>query len=264
MEYYIVYKTINLVNGKYYIGKHKVKTKEFDFYFGSSDVINNAIAKYGIENFRREVLFETDNEEECYRMEEQILGNLWKTDENCYNKQAGGKGFPSGDKHYAVHGFTEQHKKNLSGSRKKRKPHSEETKRKMSKSRTGLKRTTETRAKMSEAQAGKNNPMFGKKHSTAKRKEIGDKLRGKYTGERCSAFKGYYITPWGKFASVREAADCINVIGKSTIRTWCINSHKKITKNMIGISKYLTSDMLGKTFNDIGFNFEQKYDHMGH
>jgi len=256
MKKYIVYKTINLVNGKYYIGKHKVKTKEFDFYFGSSSVIDNAIAKYGVENFLREVLFETDNEEECYRKEEQLLGNLWKTDKNCYNKQAGGKGFPSGDNHYAAHGFTEQHKKKLSESRKKRKPHSEETKRKMSISRTGLKRTIETRAKMSEAQAGKNNPMFGKKHSTAKRKEIGDKLRGKYTGEKSSAFKGYYVTPFGKFPSVKEASEKINIISSSTIRRWCLNEDKKITKSMIGISKYLTNDMIGKTFKDIGFYFE--------
>jgi len=49
----------------------------------------------------------------------------------------------------------------------------------MSISRTGLKRTIETRAKMSEAQAGKNNPMFGKKHSTAKRKEIGEQITRK-------------------------------------------------------------------------------------
>jgi group I intron endonuclease len=257
MKKYIVYKTINLVNGKYYIGKHKVSSDYFDGYFGSSEVVNNAIEKYVIESFERITLCEFDNEDECFLAEEKIIGDLWKTDKNCYNKQPGGKGFSSGNNHYTQgNGFSKKHKENLKIARKNRLPHSEETKRKMSESRKGSKRTIEQRKNMSRAQSGKNNPMYGKTHSEEKKKEIGKKLQGKYTGENSSAFKGYYVTPFGKFSSIKEAAEKIDVVGKGTIRSWCLNENKKITKNMIGISKYLTNCMLGKTLKEIGFYFE--------
>ena len=93
MTTYIVYKTINLVNGKYYIGKHKLLGDSFDYYFGSGPAIQNAIRKYGVENFSRITLFETTSETECYMKETEIIGELWLTDTNCYNKQPGGKGF---------------------------------------------------------------------------------------------------------------------------------------------------------------------------
>jgi len=178
---YIVYKTINLTNGKYYIGKHLQANDNFDGYYGSSPHLKNAIKKYGEDSFVRETLMTFSTEEECYLAEEKEVGDLWKTDPNCYNKQPGGFGFGSGENHYTQgNGFTAQHKENMSIARRKRKPHSEETKQKMAKSRTGSKRTAETKAKMSIAQSGKNNPMHGKKHSLEKRKEISEKIKGRY------------------------------------------------------------------------------------
>lgn len=258
MATYIVYKTVNQINNKYYIGKHRLTGDKFDGYFGSGPAIQAAILKYGPENFKRIPLFETDCEKSCYLKEEEIPGDLWLTDKNCYNKQPGGKGFSSGEKHYTQgQGFTSAHMENLKKARKSRAPASEETKRKMSESRTGSTRSDETKKRMSAAQSGKNNPMYGKKHSNEKRKEISNKLKGKYTGKNCSAFKGWYVTPWGEFASIREAAESISIIEKSTIRTWCLNSSKIITKSMIGNSKYLTISDLGKTFKDIGFYFKE-------
>ena len=177
---YIVYKTVNKTNNKYYIGKHKMLTEDFDGYFGSSEVVKNAIAKYGVENFERITLAEFDTEEECHCAEELYVGDLWITDKNCHNKQPGGKGFSSGENHYTRgNGFTKQHIENLIMARRKRQPHSDETKRKMSESRTGLKRSNEQKSRMSAAQSGENNPMYGKKHSDDKRKEISDKMKGK-------------------------------------------------------------------------------------
>ena len=244
-------------NGNYYIGKHKISNNAFDGYFGSSPVVNDAIKKYGIEFFERVTLCEFDNEEECFNAEREILGDKWITDKKCYNKQPGGKGFSSGKSHYTRgNGFDYQHIQNLKKARRKRPPHSEETKRKMSESRRGQKRSDETKKKMSIAQSGKNNPMYGKTHSKEKKKEISAKLSRKYTGEKNSLFKGYYVTPFGKFSSVREASEKINLIGRDTVRKWCLNENKKNTKHMIAISKYLTDSMIGKTFKDIGFYFE--------
>lgn len=262
MATYIVYKTVNTTNGKYYIGKHRLQGNSFDYYFGSGPAVQQAIQKYGVSNFERMTLFETDNEQDCYTKEQELLGDLWLTDKNCYNKQPGGKGFSSGLDHYTQgQGFSESHLKNLKKARRLRPPHSEETKQKMIESRTGQKRTLEQRKTMSEAQKKNNARLKGTFRSNEDKEKISEGLKGKYTGEKSSSFKGYYITPFGKFATLREASEHIDIISKGTIRTWCKNENKKITKNMIGISKYLTEDMLNKTFKDIGFYFEKQNIH---
>jgi hypothetical protein len=61
MAYYI-YKTTNLVNGKAYIGKHNGALT--DDYLGSGTLLKCAIEKYGRENFKKEILYISKNEEE--------------------------------------------------------------------------------------------------------------------------------------------------------------------------------------------------------
>ena len=50
---HIVYKVINKVNGKYYIGVQNTDKKD---YLGSGTAITEAIHKYGKENFTRDIL----------------------------------------------------------------------------------------------------------------------------------------------------------------------------------------------------------------
>lgn len=256
---YIVYKTTNLITGQYYIGKHKKLVDTFDGYFGSSPLLNEDISKYGAEHFIQETLHDFSNEKDCYAQEILSVGDKWKTDDLCYNKQPGGKGFSSGCNHYSAGvGFSEQHKKNLSKARKKRMSATEETRKKMSISRTGSKRNSETKKRMSLAQSGERNPMFGKTHSNKIKNIISQSLKGKYTGDKCSSFNGYYVTPFGKFASAREISESVTIIGSGTVRAWCKNSNKIITKNMAGISKYLTENDVGRTFKEIGFYMKTK------
>lgn len=49
----IIYKTTNLINNKFYIGKDAKNTKS---YLGSGKVLKQAIQKYGKENFKKEIL----------------------------------------------------------------------------------------------------------------------------------------------------------------------------------------------------------------
>lgn len=66
--FYLVYKITNLINGKFYIGAHKTKNKD-DGYMGSGVLITRAIEKYGIENFKKEILFECSSIDEMYKKE---------------------------------------------------------------------------------------------------------------------------------------------------------------------------------------------------
>ena len=51
--YMIIYKTTNLINNKFYIGKDAKNNKS---YLGSGKVLKQAIQKYGKENFKKEIL----------------------------------------------------------------------------------------------------------------------------------------------------------------------------------------------------------------
>lgn len=88
--YFTVYKTTNLINGKYYIGAHKTEDIN-DFYLGSGVALRKAIQKYGRENFQKEILSITDTPEKMF-LEEQKLTVYGLGKEDCYNMMPGGSG----------------------------------------------------------------------------------------------------------------------------------------------------------------------------
>ena len=79
----VIYKTTNLINGKYYIGKQKKFT---DGYFGSGTALKSAVKKYGRLSFKKEILEICDNE---ISLQERELFWLDKCnavkDKQCYN-----------------------------------------------------------------------------------------------------------------------------------------------------------------------------------
>lgn len=62
----IIYKTTNLVNGKFYIGQD---SKNNPNYLGSGDLIKKAINKYGKDNFKKEILEYCESKEELNQQE---------------------------------------------------------------------------------------------------------------------------------------------------------------------------------------------------
>lgn len=88
---YTIYKTTNLINGKFYIGMHKTKNPN-DSYLGSGTVIKKAIEKYGKENFKKEILFCFDNEQEMIDKEKELITEEQINDTMCYNMTLGGIG----------------------------------------------------------------------------------------------------------------------------------------------------------------------------
>lgn len=88
--YYIIYKTVNLVNGKYYYGAHQTRDIN-DGYLGSGTALKRAIQKYGKENFFREIVDYCSSLEEMYSREVDIILEVLG-DDNCYNIKPGGVG----------------------------------------------------------------------------------------------------------------------------------------------------------------------------
>ena len=129
-----IYKYTNLINGKIYIGKtyhlnkrkYEHKHREVNTYF------HNAIKKYGFENFKYEVIAQTDNDKTLNFLERYYIRKFNSFGENGYNLTLGGEG---------TLGYN----------------FSEEQKKKMSEVRKGIVFTDETKLKMSLSGKGKHN-----------------------------------------------------------------------------------------------------------
>lgn len=90
MKLFYVYKITNTLNGKAYVGKH-VSSSLNDSYFGSGVAIKKAIKKYGIENFKKEIL------ELCNDMDHLSDREIFHIEKECtyskgYNLTKGGDG----------------------------------------------------------------------------------------------------------------------------------------------------------------------------
>lgn len=89
-KHHFVYKITNLINQKYYIGVHSTNNLD-DGYMGSGTAIKNAIEKYGIENFKREIVEFVGSAEEKWLAEIKHVTLEVVRDENSYNMAPGGK-----------------------------------------------------------------------------------------------------------------------------------------------------------------------------
>jgi len=89
--FYTIYKITNLLNDKIYIGKHQTKDLN-DGYMGSGKHLKRAISKHGIKNFKKEILFVFDNENEMNDKEAEIVDEDFVLREDVYNICVGGQG----------------------------------------------------------------------------------------------------------------------------------------------------------------------------
>lgn len=179
--YGFIYITTNLINGKRYLGlKHF--NKQWRSYIGSGKAFKKALAKYGKENFRRDVIDIAYSEEELNQKEYDysIFFNV-VTSNDWYNLALGG-GSTSG------YTFTDEQKLKLSQMRKGR-VLSESAKKKMSESKIGHPTSEETKRKIGNANRGRiltpehiekvRQGNLGKKRSEETKQKISNANRGK-------------------------------------------------------------------------------------
>jgi group I intron endonuclease len=193
--WHTIYKTTNTINGKFYIGKQSCKNL-YNNYLGSGFLLKRAIEKYGKQSFKKEILWFCDSEEGAYKLESIIVNEEFIANENVYNVKVGGLGSKnmsnetkqkisktvkkwhdevgvsdetrkklsvahSGENHH-FYGkkLSEDHVQKLVDGHTgvSNGPHSDETKRKMSKSHKGKRLSEETKKKISIVQTGKVGP----------------------------------------------------------------------------------------------------------
>lgn len=213
----IIYKTINLINGKIYVGRDKKNNPK---YIGSGVLLWKAIKKYGIENFCKEILdyatsIDELNEKEIFWIKELNSQNP----KIGYNIQKGGQGgdwdnLPNETKEWIKLRVSQTHKgrkhtpavllkmqNSMIG--KNTGERSKEVKEKMSQNRKGkgLSRapwhkgktgifSESTLNRLKENSAGEKNPMYGKKHTEETKQKIRKAAQGRKSGNK-GIFKKY-------------------------------------------------------------------------
>ena len=241
MNHY-VYEITNLVNGMKYIGKRTCKCEiENDGYMGSSDILRRAIKKYGINNFKKDIIFICNTEEEAYKKEEYYISlKNAVISREYYNLCGGGKGVGSGENNHRFgKKLSERHKLILSKSNKERviseesklkmsnywkgkrvgeqnpfygKTHTNEAREKMSIASSNKTMSIESRKKISKALKGEKSPMYGKKKSDEVKEKISNSRKGKLVGgDNPWAVKIICLSTNEIFNSITEASKKYNV-----------------------------------------------------
>lgn len=227
--YNFVYRTLNILTGKAYIGMHSSETSE-DSYLGSSRDLKKDIKKYGRKNFKvvsRTYFEDRDlaHEFEALFIKESMLLGL-----DLYNKAPNGTGSCLGEDNHFY----------------------------------GKTHTLEAREKISQSNSGRFgelNSFYGKKHTEEYKRKSSEQKKG-YNASNCERevkrsiqkSTGWWCTPKGCFVSDRFASE-ITGIGRNAIRNWCKKSDTFVKANY-----QIPNEYYGRTWKENGFYFISKED----
>lgn len=156
----VIYKIINLVNNKIYIGKNLHNNPN---YLGSGFLIKRAIKKYGKENFKKEII-EVCDKEKANEREVYWIKKLNSTDLKIgYNITEGGTGGDNFSNNPRKEEIRHEMKERFTGEKNPMfgKPWPEERKERVRLKLIGKKASEETKLKISISLKGENNRMFG-------------------------------------------------------------------------------------------------------
>ena len=196
--FYIVYKTTNQVNGKFYIGTHKTVDLNDD-YLGSGKYLKHAIQKYGVENFKKEILFVFDNPEDMFAKEAEIVTEDFLSENNTYNLKKGGfGGFDYlNSKGYNNPTHNKQHMSMMEKQRKQYYPKGVFF---------GKNHNNKTKEKISECKKGQQS-FLGKRHSDETKKIIAMKNSENQKGNKNSQYGTFWITDGKSNMKIKNMQD---------------------------------------------------------
>ena len=201
---HVVYRITNMINGKKYIGKHST-TDVYDGYFGSGIAIKQAINKYGIDNFKKEIICYCNNEEELKEMEKYHIKKEG-TFSKGYNLTLGGEGI-LGYKH------TEDSIRKASDSRKRYYEENPEMREKIS--------------EMAKKRVGKLNPFYSRKLSQEHIDKLTVSRVKAITGVNNPSARSVICNETGvKYDLAQDAATAVGLKYSTTILKACKNIRK--------------------------------------
>ncbi|ADI55494.1 SegD homing endonuclease [Escherichia phage IME08] len=207
---YLIYKITNLINNKIYVGAHAT-TDVNDSYMGSGVNIVKSIKKYGLENFKKEILFNFETSEEMYAKEAELVDEAFVMRTDTYNAALGGKGNP------VIVALQEPGYREML-SEKTKAGMTKEVRAKMSKSKTGSKESKEHRENKSIA----NKKFYENRDSHLKGRKLSEEHKAKIRENSNKGKKFVFVDIMIKgyrFDRYETAAEFFNVTG-ATIRNW--------------------------------------------
>ena len=191
IKYHFLYKTTNLINGKYYYGMHSTYKLD-DGYLGSGKMLRYSIRKYGKENFSIKIIEFFHSREDLVNAEINLITEMIIDDNLCMNLRKGGMGGITSKEHQKIFSL----KGNL----------------KLKELRTNEIYREEWLNKKNNFKKGVENPNFGKKnmnflnkkHTEDSKIKIGEKSSINQKGEKNSQFGTCWITKEGENKKIKK------------------------------------------------------------
>lgn len=194
---YSIYLITNLVNNKFYVGYTSMEPEErWKLHISASMTnrkskeqkqhIHNAISKYGVDNFRFEVIYQSIEEMHCLQMETYFIKEY-----NTFNSPFGYNHTTGGEDRRRSIETIEKHRAKIKG-----RPQSEEHKRKK-----GL------------AIRGEKNGMYGRKLDKNVAREMAILSAESRRIYMQLHFSYYYVDVWGNLFSVKTKEELVDIFG---------------------------------------------------
>lgn len=178
-KHHFIYKTINLLSNRYYIGMHSTNDLN-DGYMGSGDLIRKSIKKYGKENHSIEMLEFFDTREELANREREVINLQEIAKKDCMNLKVGGDGGFNSEDHRNK--FIEASKKTRFTSENNPSP------------KKNKKFLSDRFKRLHKEGILIHDGFLGKKHTDETKLKMSKSSKNKYLGDENSQYKSFWIT----------------------------------------------------------------------
>lgn len=190
-KYHFIYKTTNLLSGKYYIGMHSTDDLE-DGYLGSGKRLRYSINKHGAENHVREILEFVDSKEKLKKREREIVDLNEIAKKECMNLMVGGKGGFISDE--------QQRRRSIAAARAK----AEKLKNDDEFRRAHSEKAYKNLKKYMDSGVHNYKTFEGRKHTEETKKLMSESMKGLWEGEKNSQYGTCWITRDGENKKIKK------------------------------------------------------------